>query len=186
MPPRLEPDREQLGTFVHAIFKHASPGSWVSLRTFYDEDSTDSFRISPIQLNGDLGPLIDKAYAEARIAANVEPKVVFCPPTATFTIAEHARQKDLCDGLVLAVELDRNPQTSLATLEQLLGEATIVVASGGMTDAGEPKLHAHWRLAAPARTQAELDTLKGARTFACAIVGGDATHVPISHPIRWP
>jgi hypothetical protein len=175
-PQRLEPDREQIGTFVRALFKHASTESWVSLRTFYDTDSTDSFQITPIQLNGDLGPLIDAAVAEARIAANAEPKVVFCPPIATFTIKEHARQKDICDGLDLAVELDKDPKASLEKLEGLIGPATVVVASGGVTAEGEPKLHGHWRLDVPARGKPEHDLLKEARILACAIVGGDGTH----------
>jgi hypothetical protein len=186
IPPLLGPDREQIATFAHAMFKHASTGSWVSLRAFPDDDDTRPFRITPIQLNGDLGPLIDAAYAEARKAANVKRKVVFCPPVATFTNNEYARQEDLCDGLDLAVELDHDPQASLEKLEQLIGPATIVVESGGVTAEGEPKLHGHWRLASPARTKTELVQLKEARILACTMVGGDPTHAPISHPIRCP
>jgi hypothetical protein len=96
---RLEPNRDQIATYFGTLFKHASPGSWVSLRAFPDDKDPNPFRITPIQLNGDLGPLIDAAYAEARKVANAKRKVVFCPPVATFTNAEHARQEDLCDGL---------------------------------------------------------------------------------------
>jgi hypothetical protein len=47
------------------------------------------------------------------------------------------------------------------------------------------KLHAHWRLAVPARG-AELEDLKLARTLAARLVGGDPSNMPIVHPIRWP
>jgi hypothetical protein len=68
----------------------------------------------------------------------------------------------------------------------ILGPATVVVASGGMTAAGEPKLHLHWRLAEPTSDTDEHARLKRARILATAIVGGDATNVPAVHPIRWP
>ena len=110
MSALLEPDREQIETFVRALFKHATPGAWVSLRAFPDDDDTKSFRISPIQLHGDLDALIDAACADAREVANVKRKVVFCPPVATFTNSKKARQEDLCDGLDLAVELDHDPR----------------------------------------------------------------------------
>jgi hypothetical protein len=185
MKPHLEPDREQIAAFV-TLFKHASTGSWVSLRAFPDDDDTKPFRIAPIKLNGDLDALIDAACADARRAANAKRKVVFCPPVATFTNDKRAREEDLHDGLVLSVELDRSPQASLTTLEGLLGPATVVVESGGVTNEGEPKLHAHWLLSKPARTKAEHDALKAARKFAARAVGADGTNIPLVHPIRWP
>ena len=66
----------------------------------------------------------------------------------------------------------------------------MVVASGGewINPAGEvqPKLHGHWRLSEPTRTAEEHGKLKAARRLATALVGGDATNIPVVHPIRWP
>jgi hypothetical protein len=35
-PTKLEPSREQLAAFIAAMFKHATPGAYVSLRAFPD------------------------------------------------------------------------------------------------------------------------------------------------------
>jgi hypothetical protein len=110
---------------------------------------------------------------------------------ATFTNAKKAREADLANGIGLSVEIDANPKASLATLEGLIGRATVVVSSGGeWTDPenGEvqAKLHCHHRLSEPTRTPEEHAKLKRARSLATAIVGGDATNVPAVHPIRWP
>ena len=156
------------------------------MRAFPDDNDTKPFCIKAVELNGNFEPLIDEIYDVALQAANVTRKVVVCPPGCTFTNAEHARQEDLCDGLDLAVELDHDPQASLEMLEKLIGQATMVVASGGVTADGEPKLHGRWVLTVPARTKSELDQLKEARILACALAGGDPTHAPISHPIRCP
>jgi RecA-family ATPase len=47
------------------------------------------------------------------------------------------------------------------------------------------KLHIHFRLMQPARGD-ELAKLKRARRLAMRLAGGDASNVPIVHPIRWP
>jgi hypothetical protein len=93
--------------------------------------------------------------------------------------------------LVLSVECDAHPAEARAKLEALLGPATVIVASGGeWTDpeSGEiqDKLHLYWRLATPARTGEEHESLKLARRLAQMIVGADATGVPPVHPLRWP
>ena len=181
------PDREQIATFVYATFKHATPGGWVSLRQFPDKGGAEKpSHIELVKLNGNLEILVDRAYAEAHRAANTSNKTVFCPPVAVFATDKNAKEVNLCEGPVFAVELDRNPQAALEKLEQLLGQATVVVTSGGVTSDDEPKLHAHWRLAVPARTEAELEQLKEARALAVALVDGDTTNIPVVHPIRWP
>jgi hypothetical protein len=111
-------------------------------------------------------------------------------PIATFTNAKKAGKLDVADGLTLSAELDKNPDEALAKLEEILGPATCVVKSGGqwIDENGRPvdKLHGHWRLHTPARGQGELDKLERARELAADLVGGDPSHTPISHPIRWP
>ena len=185
----LDPDREQLVTFVHTLYKYASPNTWVSLRSFPDDVSIKPFAIEPVRVD-DLEHVIDRAERQARKAANATGKIVFAPPVATFNNSKTARAEDVVDGLTLSGELDKHPQASRAILEQLLGPATIVVASGGeFTDPAtgkcEPKLHLHWRLKKPARGS-DLALLKEARKLLIVIGGSDPTHGPISHPIRWP
>ena len=152
----LEPDREQIEIFVRVLFKRASRGTYVSLRSFYDDDSTKSFEIQCVLVD-DRDRVIEAAYHQARRAANYAKRtIVFCPPAATFSNKRQARKIDVADGLTLTAEIDKHPRAAWALLEQLLGAATLVVASGGEwinpeTGEVEPKLHLHWRLKKPAR-----------------------------------
>jgi AAA domain-containing protein/primase-like protein len=187
-----EPDRDQLEIFVQALFRHCDPNGVVSVRSFHQEDSSKSFGITPIPLKDGLKPLIEAAVKEARRAANAPAPIAFTPPVATFKASAgwQAREEDLLEGPVLSLELDENPRAALATLERLLGPATLVVRSGGKwtkptTGEEEDKLHAYWRLKEPARGE-DLKKLKELRRRATTLVGGDRSNIPINHPIRWP
>lgn len=179
--------REYLAAFVDALFRYADEGTYVSWRAFRDDtkDAPPVF-IAATSITADRNTLVDTAVAAATDAASRDVKAVFCPPIATFTSSTRAREVDLANGLALSVECDSSPAAARDTLEAILGPATVVVASGGTTTAGEPKLHLHWRLAEPTSDSDEHARLKRARILATAIAGGDATNVPAVHPIRWP
>jgi hypothetical protein len=89
------------------------------------------------------------------------------------------------------VECDAAAANALNVLRNILGEPTIVVASGGewlnpATGEIEPKLHLHWRLKEPTRTAADHVLLREARELASKVVCSDASAVPLVHPLRWP
>jgi hypothetical protein len=183
----LEPDRDQLEIFVDAIFRHAAPGGYVAVRSFF-EGQDKVCRLSSAAIAGGLRFLIGVAEDDARRAAQNPKPVCFAPPLATFTNKERAREQDLAEGLTISVECDERPHQARAALEDLIGPATVVVKSGGSWINGgeaEDKLHLHWRLKRPAR-QDDLAKLKQARVLAAAIVGADPTTAPINHPLRWP
>jgi hypothetical protein len=187
----LEPSRDQLEIFVEALFRYAGGQGFISLRSFYENDSVKPFRITPTSLAGGLPFLIDVAEDDARRAANCPKPVVFCPPIAVFANKDHAREQDVAAGLALSVECDVRPRDACFVLEQLIGPPTIVVRSGGKwidpaTGEEHDKLHLHWRLTTPTRTAAALKQLKQARDLATHIAGGDPSNRPICHPIRWP
>ncbi len=185
----LEPDRDQLAAFVKALFCHAGKQGFVSLRAYHEHDQS-TFRITPTRLSGGLGFLVEAAVDDARRAAQNPKAVVFCPPVAVFSNSDHAGKADVLAGPALTVDCDKFPSAARTKLQEILGPATVVVHSGGewtdpTTGEIEPKCHLHWRLARPA-TGPQLAVLEKARKIANAIVGGDATNSPISHPIRWP
>jgi hypothetical protein len=187
---QLPPDRDMLAKFSAAMFKHAGAEGYVSLRAFYEDDSTKPFRITSTSMKGGLPFLIDVAEDDANRAANHPRKVVFCPPVAIFKDGDRARECDILAGLALSVECDQRPREAVSKLEEILGPATLVVRSGGVwidPESGEvcDKLHLHWRLRIPARG-ADLATLKQARDLAGRLVGGDPSNKPVCHPIRWP
>jgi hypothetical protein len=88
----LEPDRSQLETFLSGLFRYATPGNFISLRSFYeDRGALKPFLIDPIKLNGNFSHICDCAFDGARRAANADQKVVFAPPVAVFTNASRHR-----------------------------------------------------------------------------------------------
>ena len=91
----LEPSRDQLEIFVEALFRYAGGQGFISLRSFYENDSVKPFRITPTSLAGGLPFLIDVAEDDARRAANCPKPVVFCPPIAVFANKDHAREQDV-------------------------------------------------------------------------------------------
>jgi hypothetical protein len=126
--PRI--DAGQVGRFADLLFRYADDDTFASLRAFV-EGHQDVYRIDSVLLHGDLAPLVERAIAIAEAAATAPMPVVFCPPIATFDNAHHAREADLANGLALSVECDHGAATARRLLEQLLGPATVVVASGG-------------------------------------------------------
>jgi putative DNA primase/helicase len=196
--PSLHADADQIAAFYKAIFKHATPGSWIHFRAFEDGAKKTPFRFYRMRFSAAAEPnIIAKAVKLAGDCALKATPIGFCPPPATFRVPEKpdevpkANEASLADGLVLAVELDKNPSAARARLRPLLGEPTIVVASGGEwcnpeTGELEPKLHIYWRLATPARSEEDQKALKHARNMACEIAGGDRTAISIVHPMRWP
>ena len=186
----LEPDIEQIRTFVDALFRHADPGSFINLRAFDDEraDMPALFTVGVSVGDAELVPL---AAEYARQAATHPRPHVFCPPVATFSNARKADMDCLANGVAISVECDARPNASRSALTEILGVPTVVVASGGEwldaeTGEIEPKLHLHWRLAIPTRTPAEHTLLREARALATRLVGADATSIAINHPMRWP
>jgi RecA-family ATPase len=189
-PAILEPDRNQIEQFVDALFRHRGNEGYVSIRSFFDDEiSSKPFRIEAVPVTAGFKYLVDVAEDHARRAANEPKRIVFCPPLAVFSNKDHAAEKDLLAGLALSIECDQEPEQARAELERILGPATVVVRSGGQWEppGGLPrdKLHIHFRLARPA-SGAELVKLKRARRLAMRLVGGDASNVPVVHPIRWP
>jgi hypothetical protein len=190
-PSKLTADKTIIGIFADALFRYADENSFASIRGFYDLKDGPAVTIIAVPIGPDLRSLITKATRLATMCARYVEPVVFCPPLATFTNGQHAREIDLQNGLALSVECDTKPTEARATLEALLGPATIIVASGGQwmdpqTGELQSKLHLHWRLNEPTRESEAHKQLKRARTLATSLVGGDASNKPIVHPIRWP
>jgi len=194
MSAALIADREQLARFYTKIFRYAAPGGHVSLRGFRHRDDKPMFyggrRSFPCAQIGDPH-LIEQVVNVATWMARLAEGVVFCPPVATFTNDEHAREEDIAEGLAISVECDQRPAEARTKIEHLLGPATLAVASGGkwlnpITQKSEPKIHLHWCLTEPTRNQNEHRLLKQARDLAARHTAADTSARPIVHPLRWP
>ena len=186
--------RDEIGRFVDALFRYATDGTFVSLRSFYHDPKRPPADIRPIRLRLEedgLASLVDDAARRATYAANLGEPTVFAPPIATFSKRKSAAEADLVDGLALTAECDAHPTRAKALLEGLIGAGTVVVASGGTwvdpeTGEAQDKLHVHWRLAEPTREPADHQRLKRARRLIALLAESDASAVPMVHPLRWP
>jgi P4 family phage/plasmid primase-like protien len=188
----LPADRDELARFVGALFRHADEGGFVSLRTFEHEPGVPPVEVRAVAVNGEgLGPVIAQAAGAATRAARHPRPAVFAPPVCTFVSDRRAAETDVRNGVALSFECDERPEEVRRRLEDILGPATAVVASGGLwmdptTGALQEKLHLHWRLAEPTRDAADHARLKRARRLSVALAGGDPSAVPLVHPLRWP
>jgi hypothetical protein len=190
-----EPDRAELVRFIETVFKHADSDGYVAMRMYKDDVKRSVYEFkrwrTPALNGADRSSIVDDAVIVAGVAAAGGQGVVFCPPVATFKDSGGAGENNLDNGLVISVELDARPRQSLVILQDIIGQATLVVASGGRwvddkTGEEQDKLHLHWRLAVPTRTAEEHTKLKEARWLAATLVGADTTGCPVSHCYRWP
>lgn len=187
---QLLPNEQDLARFAAAVFKHADPKGIVSLRAFFDakKDAPPLF-IEPISV-GDpqfLAVVVERG----KQAANWREPAVFCPPVVTLKNGRNAKADNVHEGVTLPVECDKEPAAALSFLREILGEPTVIVASGGEwtnpnTGEVEEKVHVHWRLKVPTRTPQEHANLREARDLAVKLVGADNTAIPLVHPLRWP
>src|SRR5262245_27605040 len=118
----LEPDRDQIEIFLDALFRYATPGGFLSLRSFFEDRGVGKpFFIIPAKLNGDFKLLCTLTADAARHAANAADKIVFAPPIATFKNGRSATEADIVEALTLSVECDSHPQRGRDRLETRLG-----------------------------------------------------------------
>src|SRR5947207_1284875 len=158
MTSDLKPNADEMAQFTGAMFKNADPKGFISLRAYRDDGADDVkpiFKESILVGSPDLMPVI---VERARQAACWDVPAVFCPPVATFQTAANAKTENLFEGVALSVECDQAASGAQQRLTEIIGEPTIVVASGGEwtdpeTGEIEPKLHLHWRLTRPSREQ---------------------------------
>jgi len=185
-------DRDELERFVAALFVHADPNTFVSMRAFYDH--RDGFALygewQTVRVTGTDDDIVDAAEGLSTLAALDAEAIVFASPIATFAVRDKADEESVANGLVITAELDSNPERGQRLLEDILGPATVVLQSGGLWSdpaTGEviPKLHLHWRLSVPTRRKIEHDFLKEANRLVTTIAGGDPSAVPLVHPLRW-
>jgi hypothetical protein len=189
----LAVNRQDLSVFVEVLFRYCDPGGHVALRAFRDDADgmwrPDLWSAPRVSAQG-LGDVVNAAIALAEAAGASGERVVVCPPVATFKGTQGAAEKDILNGPALS-DCDQMPERAREILENTLGPATVVVASGGIwidpeTGARQHKVHVHWRLDRPTRVFAGHVKLKEARRLAMVLVGADASGVPLVHPLRWP
>jgi putative DNA primase/helicase len=129
----------------------------------------------------------DRALAASLAAsarrAETAGRALFAVP-ATIAQGTSARREDLAETAVIMVDLDTGPIAAKRDhLVSWLGAPTLEVASGGVTNEGEAKLHLYWRLTEAVRG-ADLDLVADLRESIAVLAGGDQSFARLTQPIR--
>ena len=174
-------DRDQIALFVDVVF------SWcdglIPLRGLPEKGVTPGPPNDLRWIPADAGaPEIMATAAEA--AASVGRAIYVIPGTVGHNgeaRAEHVRQMQ-----ALVVDLDEGDISAKRDhLIRNLGPATLTIESGGLTEAGQPKLHLWWKLTEPAEGE-DLARLCQLRATMALKVGGDDSFASAHQPIRVP
>ena len=161
MTDHLEPDRDQLEIYFESLFRHRGTVGYVSMRSFlHNNEVLKPIRSVPID-KANWAFLVDVAVDQARRAANSPEPAVFAPPIAVFNNPNgwQAREEDLYLGLVITAELDEHPEEARQKLQDILGEATLVVKSGGTSAGSIPRKKRRKRTTRPSGTGTSTITL---------------------------
>ena len=174
-------DRDQIALFVDVVF------SWcdglIPLRGLPEKGVTPvpSNDLRWIPADASAPEIIATA---ARAAASVGRAIYVIPGTVGNSgegRAEHVRQMQ-----ALVVDLDDGDISAKRDhLIRNLGPATLTIESGGLTEAGQPKLHLWWKLTEPAEGE-DLARLCQLRATMALKVGGDDSFGSAHQPIRVP
>ena len=110
-------------------------------------------------------------------------RAVFILP-ASLSAPRSAKAEDIRETGVIVADLDHGDIDDMRDhLAHHLGQPSMEVASGGITEAGQTKLHLYWRLSEAAAGN-DLDRIARLRREIAQKVGGDESFGKLTQPIR--
>jgi len=174
----VEPDAAAIGLFAETVFGYTE--DWAAVRVLAEKGGPAVRPRTPFhRADADLArKLLQEAAAaaEAGAALFIVPGVVAQPGQATAA--------DVTATQVVLVDLDEGDIAGKrAHLVRHLGEPTLEVASGGVTEDGQDRLHLYWKLSEPAQGP-ELAQVCELRGEIARKVGGDPSFRSAHQPIR--
>lgn len=175
----LEVDKNSIKTFMHVLFSGCS--GYIPCRSFAEKEGFKTAKSHNIWFEADEA-IVDKGYKFAD-QTNKRRMGCFVIP-GTVNKLGHASSSDIVEMQVLLIDIDEgNTEEKLNILTNTLGQPTLIVESGGITNEGKSKLHIYWQLV-HAVTGNRLQQLLQLRHQIALAVGGD-THFKSAHqPIR--
>ena len=171
-------DPDAINRFAQVVFDGLS--GFVDVRLLAEKGTSDQRPDCRSFPAGDqLASSLTRCAAEAATVG----RACFAVP-ATVQKRGRARSTNIAETAVIVVDLDDGEiDAKRAHLVEYLGSPTLVVASGGVTVSGQPKLHLYWRLSRPV-TGFELVRACRLRDTIARKVGGDPSVARASQPIR--
>jgi predicted P-loop ATPase len=178
VPPRIAV--EAIEAFCSTVF--GSLGGYVAFRSFSEktgpEDRAVAHEWGHVDQAADRMADFVERCAELGAASCVIPGTVAAPG--------QARAKHVCQMQTLMVDLDDDDVAAkLAHLKTHVGQATLVVESGGRTADGQAKLHVYWKLNEPAEGPDVAEVCR-LRKLLAEKAGGDPAFQSAHQPVRIP
>jgi len=176
----IEPNKEDIKTFMHVVFGNCS--GLIPLRSFAEKGNESSRPISNSWIRAD-DEIVNEALNFANLANRRQGAFYVIP--GTVPKRGQAGSADIIQMQTLLIDIDDgDTESKLAILEDALGQATMIVESGGITAEGHAKLHIYWQLSKTVNSDGDLQNLLQLRHQIALAVGGD-THFKSAHqPIR--
>ena len=174
----VRPDHEMIAIYADVVLGYCE--HWVPVRALAEKGSADAPPHTPFLATDDT--LADRLALQAEWAADAAMALFVVP--GTVEAPGDARAEHVIQTQVVLVDLDHGDIAAKRDhLVQHLGGPTLEVASGGMTETGERKLHLYWRLTEPAEGD-DIGRVCRARHMIASKVGGDPAFRSAHQPIR--
>lgn len=178
--PSIQPDVEMISTFFNTTM--ASLEGWLAVRAFPEKGAPS--QAPRLTFHPLTGAAIDLLLKDAEVAAE-RGLATFVVPGAV-TDAGSAKAEDVTAIKTIIVDLDHGAiQEKRDHLVRHLGHPSLEVASGGVTEDGEERLHLYWSISSPA-LGTDVARVCELRHLVAQKVGGDPSFRSAHQPIRLP
>src|SRR5579872_2029866 len=135
----VQPDIEQAFTFCRLLFQ---PGDIIHFRAIPDKKGSGQ---RPVSVHYVFDDGFRETLHKFLLYCDVEQRAAFVLPGPVNGTGTKAA--DVLSLSAVLLDLDKgDPAASLAAAEELIGPASIVLESGGVTEGKQKRLHAHWLL----------------------------------------
>lgn len=174
----VSPSPELINQYLDCVFGYCD--GWVALRSYPEANQKGKPDMQWVSLDDDS--YTSKAHHFA-VKANNDHRACYLIP-GTVSGKGKAKAENVQQFGSVRVDIDHGDTLAkLKHLQQHIGNPTMVVESGGITEADTPKMHCYWRLSEPVEGDDIQLVLRLREMIACK-VGGD-THFKSAHqPIR--
>jgi hypothetical protein len=178
---------ELISTFLNALFLYAEPGEGCLMIRGVGEKGTDQYGklrdTQTMPMDGGAAAVIadaGKRWAQWHGGAFIVPAVM----DARSLVDKDGSEDRVLSFPALCMDLDKgNTDGLVVDISNAVGNPTLIVESGGITEAGTPKLHIYWRLTELCE---QIDRMCRLREILALKTGGDTSFKRAPQIIRIP
>nr|BDD46859.1 hypothetical protein 23 [bacterium] len=171
--------KDSISTYLDAVFGYLD--GWIALRAFPEVGGKTSEPPHCMWVKID-DETKDKVFNFAKWADGECAACYLIP--GVVSEQGKASAADVIATQVILIDIDTaDTESKLKHLVKYIGQPTLIIESGGITEEGNAKLHAYWKLSEPAEGN-DLQTALLLRKQIAEKVGGDSHFASAHQPIR--